>query len=37
MGGHYPHYKKDELFLEEMKNQSICQSNEEGGRQELIH
>jgi len=36
MVGHSPHYKKDELFQEETRNQYICQSSEEGGRLEPI-
>ena len=36
MGGHYPHYKKDELFLEEMKSLYICQSGEKGGFPEQV-
>jgi hypothetical protein len=37
MEGHYPHYKKDVLFIEEMKSLYIFQSGEEGSHLEQFH
>jgi hypothetical protein len=37
MGGHYPHYKKSKLFIQEMKSLNIFQSGEEGGLFEQVH
>ena len=37
MSAHYPHYKQDVLFLEEIKTLYIFQSGEEGGLLEQVH